>query len=151
MGKKKIKWIIAKEGLIFIGLAIVLYVLLLFLQNIAVVFPKYRLEFANGQIHTIVINPEIRNDSDYKRLLREVHNPAPKLIEKRIKEFMQMENIKSSLKEAKCINSTQLYISELYSSLLITPFIFKVFIIYLTLLAMRFIIWAIRVLQGGKV
>jgi hypothetical protein len=148
MSRKKIKWIIAREGLIFIGLGIILYFLMLFLQNIPVVLPKYRLEFTNGQMHSIMINPEIRNDSNYKRLLREVHNPSPKLIEKRIREFMQMENIKSSLKQAKCINSTQLYVSELYSFILGIPFIFKVFVIYLFLLFFRFILWAIKILKG---
>jgi len=147
MDKQKIERLIAKEGLIFIGLAIILYVLLFFLQDIPVVFPKYRLEFANGEIHTININPEIRNDSNYKRLLREVYNPPPRFIEKQVKEFIKMENIKPTLKEAKCINSNQLYISELYSSILSIPFIFKVFIIYFTLLSIRFIIWALRTLR----
>lgn len=149
MSKKKIKWIIAREGLIFIGLAIVLYILLLFLQNITVALPRYRLEFADGQTHTVIINPEIRNDADYKRLLREVHNPSPKLIEKRIKEFMQMENIASTLKEAKCINPGQMRISEFYSSLLSIPFILKVFITYLILLFIRFTIWAIKIFKSS--
>ena len=111
------------------------------------IFPKYRLEFTNGEIHTINISPEIRNDSNYKRLLREIHNPPPRLIEKRVKEFIQMENIKATLKEAKCINPSQLYISKLYSSIISITFIFKVFIIYFTLLSIRFIIWAVRTLR----
>jgi len=145
--KPQTKKLIAREGLIFIGLAIILYMSLFFLQDIPIVFPKYRVEFTNGETRTININPEIRNDSNYKRLLREAYHPSPRLIEKRVKEFIQIENIKSTLKEAKCINSKQLYISELYSFLLGIAFIIKVFIIYFILLIIRFIIWAIGILK----
>ena len=147
MGKRKIKWIIAKEGLIILGLSVVLYLFILLLQNVPVALPKYRLEFANGEIHDININPEIRNDPDYKRLLREVYNPPPKLIQKRIKEFIRAVNIESDLKNSKCINSTQLYISELYSSLLGVTFILKLAVVYFILLFARFIIWALRILR----
>ena len=105
MGKRTIKRIIAKEGLIILGLAVVLYILILLLQNVPVALPKYRLEFANGEMRTININPEIHNDYNYKRLLEETYNPPPKLIEKRIKEFIRAVNIKSALKSSKCINS----------------------------------------------
>jgi len=147
MGKRKIKWIIAKEGLIILGLSVVLYLFILLLQNVPVALPKYRLEFANGEIHDININPEIRNDPDYKKFLREVYNPPPKLIQKRIKEFIRAVNIESDLKNSKCINSTQLYISELYSSLLGVTFILKLAVVYFILLFARFIIWALRILR----
>jgi len=143
-----IKRIIAKEGLIILGLSIVLYFFIfLFLQNVPVALPKYRLEFANGGIYTIIINPEIRNDSDYKKLLEEAYNPPPKLIEKRIKEFTRAGNIKSVLKSSSCINSHQVYISKLYSYLLGVTFILKLAIIYLILLFARFTIWALRTLK----
>lgn len=144
----KIKRIIAREGLIILGLAVVLYLFIfLFLQNVPVALPKYRLEFANGEIHTININPDIRNDSNYKKLLEETYNPPPKLIEKRIKEFIRAGNIKSVLKSLSCINSNQIYISKLYSYLLGVTFILKLAIVYLILLFVRFIIWALRTLK----
>jgi len=148
MDKKKIKRIIAREGLITLGLAIVLYLFIfLFLKNVPVALSKYRLEFANGEVHTISINPEIRNDSNYKKLLEESYNPPPKLIEKRIKEFIRAGNIKSALKSSTRINSSQIYISKLYSKLLGVIFILKLAIVYLILLFARFIIWAVRTLR----
>ncbi len=143
-----IKRIIAKEGLIILGLSIVLYLFIfLFLRNMPVALPKYRLEFANGEIRTIIINPEIRNDSNYNKLLEEAYNPPPKLIEKRIKEFIRAGNIKSALKSSSCINSYQVYISKLYSYLLGVTFILKLAIIYLILLFARFAVWALRTLK----
>lgn len=141
---KKIKWIIAKEVLIISGLSVVLYLFVLILQNVPVALPKYRLEFADGEIHTININPEIRNDYNYKKLLEETYDPAPKLIEKRIKEFIRAGNIKSALKSSECINPHQIYISKLYSYLLGALFILKLAIAYLLLSFVRFIIWVIR-------
>lgn len=151
MNKKMIKRIIAREGLIILSLSVVLYLFIfLFLKNVPVVLLKYRLEFANGEIHTININPEIRNDSNYKRLLEETYNPPAKLIEKRIKEFTRAENIKSRLKSSKCINSNQIYISKIYSYLIGITFILKLAIVYLILLFVRFIIWSFKILNEKK-
>jgi hypothetical protein len=151
MDNKKIKRIIAREGLIALGLAIALYFLVtLFLQNVPVVLPRYKLVFANGEAHAININPEIRNDSNYKKLLEETYNPSLKLIEKRIKEFIKAGNIKSTLKSSNCINSGRIYISKLYSYLLEITFILKLAIAYFILLFMRFVIWAIRALREKK-
>jgi hypothetical protein len=147
---KKIRWILAKEGLILLASAVVIYVALLFLRDIPVVYPKYRLEFENGDVRTIYIRPEIRNDFDYKRLLREVHNPEPGLINKRIEEYRRMEGISPSLKEAKCVNTAALGISELYSSLLGVMFIFKVLIVYGMILTVRFIAWSLKALKEKR-
>jgi len=132
--------------LILIGLAIILYALMLIIRNVNVTIPKYRLEFVNGETQVISINPEIRNDYNYKKLLEEIYKPSPSLIEKRIREFIKAENIKSALKEAKCINSNQIYISQLCTNFIRTNFILKVLIIYLILLIIRFFLWALRVL-----
>lgn len=148
MDKKKIKRIIAREGLITLGLAVVLYFFIrLFLQNVPVALPKYRLEFTNGEAYVISINPEIRNDYNYKKLLEEAYNPSPKLIEKRIKEFTKIRDVKSALKSSSCINSNQIYMSKLYSHFLGVLFILKLAIAYLVLLFFRSIIWAIRILK----
>jgi len=150
MNKQKIKWIIAREGLIILGLSAVLYLLLLLFKNVPVALPQYRLEFANGEICTININPELNNDSNYNRLLEAAYSPPPKLVEKRIKEFIRAGNIKSTLKSSALINSNQIYISKLYSNLLGVMFIFKLAIAYLILLLFRFIIWAARILKEKK-
>jgi len=144
MNKKTVKRIIGKEGLIVLGLAIVLYLFILLLQNIPVALPRYKLEFADGGIYTININPEIRNNSDYKKLLKEIYNPSSQLINKRIKEFTKTTNIKSALKSFRCINTNQIRISELYSYLIGVLFIIKLAIMYLFLLLARFIVWAIK-------
>ena len=146
MIKKQIKRIIAREGLIILGLSALLCFLLLFLQTVPVALPTYRLEFANGAKHSISIYPDIRNDSNYKKLLEETYNPSPKLIDKRIKEFIRAGNSTSALQSATPINSGQIYISRLYSKLLGVLFIYKLAIVYFVLLLARFIIWALKTL-----
>lgn len=148
MGKGQVKRIIAREGLIILGLAVALYLFIFFLlQNVPVALPKYRLEFANGEVHNISINPEIRNDSNYKKLLAEAYDPSPKLIDKRIKEFIKAGNIQSTLKSSSCINSKQVHLSKLYSYLLGVAFVLKLIIAYFLLLCARFLLWALRILK----
>lgn len=138
---KKLKWIIAREALILIALAVMLHGLLSFLQNTAVVLPQYRLEFADGRSRTIIIHPQIRNDYDFKRLLQESHHPPPKLVEKRVKEFIKREKIKSRLKSVTCVNSKALFLSGLYSSLFGINFLYKLAAVYIALMLLRFILW----------
>ncbi|MFA5155915.1 MAG: hypothetical protein WC532_00800 [Candidatus Omnitrophota bacterium] len=148
----KVKRLIAREGLIVLGLAAVLYLLIfLFLQNVPIALPQYRVEFANGAVYTVIIHPEIRNDSNYKRLLGEAHYPPPKLVAKRIKEFAKGSNIRSVVKRSSCINPNQVYISRLYSGLLAVNFILQLAVIYLIFLLIRFISWARKTQKvGGK-
>lgn len=135
VSKKKIKRIIVREGLIIMGLSIILYFLVsLFLQNVPVVLPRYRLESVNGETRTTNIFPEIRNDSNHKRLVEEAYNPSSQLIEKRIKEFIKVGNVESVLKSSNNLNSKQIYISRLYSRILGLTFVLKLFIIYIILL-----------------
>ncbi|MCK9594328.1 MAG: hypothetical protein PHH68_03680 [Candidatus Omnitrophica bacterium] len=156
MDKKQINRIIAKEGLIIIGLGIALYLLLRVFTQIPIVFPKYRLAFVNGQTCTINIYPEIRSGYNSKELMEEALNPAPKLIKKRIKEFMDTAGIKATLKGSRCVNPGAIYRSRLFVRFLNKPFIFKIFILYLTLLLIRFVAWAVgifgerRVKNNGK-
>lgn len=140
--------IIIREGLIILAISAALYLIVtFFLQNVTAELPRYRLEFGDGKIYTISINPEIRNDYNYKKLLEETYNPPPKLVEKRIKEFIRAGNIKSALKSSACVNSKRIYVSRLYSYLLGVTFILKIAIIYLVLLFARFIIWAVKALK----
>lgn len=147
MDKKKIKQIIAKEGLIIIGLAIVLYAILRFIPAMPVVFPKYKLEFVSGEKYTIEIYPEIRSGYDSKEIMKEAFNPPPRLIEKRIKEFIDTAHIKSELKDSSCINLNAIYRSELSVFFFGKVFIVKIFIIYLIFFPIRFILWALRTLR----
>jgi len=147
IGSKRIKTMVAKEGLIILLLSLVLYFLVtFFLQNIPVILPRYRLEFTNGEVHTINIFPEINNSYNYSRLLEEAYNPSPSLVEKRIKEFIRSENIKPALQGKVYVNSYQVYISRLYSRLIGLTFVLKLIIIYALLLFIRFIIWSLRIL-----
>ncbi len=147
LSNKGIKRIIAREGLITVGLAIILYFLVsFFLENVPVALPRYSLEFTNGEIRSIDIFPEIRNGSNYRELLEETHSPSSKLIEKRIKEFIKVENIKSPLKSSRYVNSHQIYISRLYSNLIGATFILKLLVVYLVLLLIRFTFWALSIL-----
>ncbi|MBN1405414.1 MAG: hypothetical protein JW946_02720 [Candidatus Omnitrophica bacterium] len=137
----KIKRLIAKEILIIAALAILLYVFnFVFLKHVPVVLPKYQLEFANGQKSVINITPEIRNDSDYRKLLEETYAPSQKLIDKRAKEFIKASRIRSALKSSTCINNNQIYLSRLYSRFLGVAFILKLAAIYVILLFFRFAI-----------
>ncbi len=139
--------IIAKEGLIVIGLAIVLYAVLHFLPEIPVVFPKYKLEFLNGETYTIKVYPEIRNGYNSNEVIEDALNPPPKLIEKRIKEFTDTAHIKSGLKGSRYVNSTAVYWYKLFISFFGKFFVLKVLIVYLVLLLIRFIVWALRTLR----
>mgnify|MGYP001562333922 CR=1 FL=1 len=145
---KGIKRIIAKEGLIFIVIAIVLYFIFLYLSpNMPVVVPKYKLIFANGESYAIDIHPEISYEdvSVPKKFLKTVQSPPSKLISKRIQEFIKLKNISSSLKEARCINSRMLSLSNTVYSFLMLNLFLKALIIYCFLLLVRFIIWAVKI------
>jgi len=145
---KRIDKIIAREGLIIIGLGIVLYFSTSFLcQHISAIFPKYRIEFTNGKAYTIDIYPDYYYSKNSKQELREFFHPNGKVIQKRINEVIKRENIDSSLKETKLINSKQLYFSEQLFNLLSLGLFIKVIIIYLLLALIRFIIWAIAALK----
>ena len=147
MDKKRIKRIIAKEALIILGLACVLYLLVnFFLQNAPVVLPRYRLEFADGKAYTVTIMPEIPSYSNYRQFLKEAYNPPPKLVEKRVKEFIKLADIKPELKGSRYINSGGVHISQLYSRIMGTMFILKLVFAYFLLLLIRFMVWAIRAL-----
>ena len=149
MQKRWFERIIAKEGLIILGLAVILYFSSLLLQNAPIVLPRYRLEFANGEVCLININPEIRNDFNYNQFLSRAYSPSPKLVDKRIREFIRTANIKSPLENSKYINPNQIYLSKIYSCFMGGLFILKVAIAYFILLLVRFIAWAVGRLKRG--
>lgn len=147
MEKNKINGIIAKEGLIILGLSACLYFFVMIFQNMPVALPKYKLQFADGRAYTISINPKLNNDSNYRNLLKDAYNPSPRLVDERIKEFITTVKIKAALKSYRCVNSFQIYISNLYSQFFGLLFVFKVAIVYFILLFLRFILWALKALK----
>jgi hypothetical protein len=144
-----LKRIIAREGLIIIAIAVGMYFLVSFLsEKIPVIYPKYRLAFADGKTYDIDIYPQV----DYAQVfnprafLKEVCLPSQKLITKRIEEFRKNAKVTSSLKDSRCVNSTQLYFSALYSRFLSQHLLLKTLYVYGFLVALRFTLWAMRVL-----
>lgn len=147
MDKKQINGIIAKEGLIILALSAVLYIFVMIFQNMPVALPKYRLQFADGRAYTISITPKLTNNSNYKNLLKDAYNPSPRLVDERIKEFIEVAKIKTALKSYRCVNGIQIYVSSLYSQFFSLLFVFKVAIVYFILLFLRFILWALKALK----
>ena len=149
MPRLSFKSIIAREVLIIIAIVAGMYFLLSFLSGkIPVIYPKYRLEFANGKAYAIDVYPQI----DYSRVfnprsfLTDIHHPPQKLIARRIEEFRKEAKIASPLKNSRCINSTQLYFSEAYSAFLSQHLLLKAMYVYGFLLLLRFVLWAMRIL-----
>lgn len=150
MFKNQIRRIIAKEGLIFIAVAIILYFVFSGLgANMPVVVPKYKVIFTNGEVYAIDIQPEIsyKNVTLPKNFIKTVQNPPSKLISKRIQEFAKLKNIRSSVREARCINSKILYLSGAFYSFLMSSLFLKTIFVYLFFLLIRYIIWAVKVLS----
>lgn len=144
---KRIKRIIAREGLVFLGLAVLLYLFLLAMPAIPFQFPKYKLEFENHRSYVIIISPELSQHYNKKEYVKEAFNPTSELITRRINEFIKDNNIRLRLKTAKPINSREVKFSEFVLSLFSLNFIFKIVILYAFLLLTRFIFWAIKTLK----
>jgi len=147
MDKKKINRLIAREGLIVLGLGIVLYLALSAAANISVPLLKYRLEFDNGKSYVILISPDLSQGFNKKKLIRDSLNPSPRLISRRIDEFIKDNRIDSKLKYAQPVNNRQVGFHKFLFSFFSFNFLTKLFIIYLVLLAARFVIWAAGILK----
>jgi hypothetical protein len=147
---QKVKRVVAIEGLIVLGLSLAVYLSLFLLRSVPVALPKYRLEFASGEAVVITVTPEFSNDSDYRKLLEEAYDPSPKLVEKRVKEFVRAANIRSPVKSTVRINSLQVFLSRRFSAFLAVPFVLKLAGLYLVLLVIRFVVWAVMTLRGGS-
>ena len=147
--KSKVEKVIAMEGLIIIAIAIALYIAMAFCKIVPVAYPKYKAQFSNTKEYVIVIYPDMNYKSAFDSgiLLKNIYNPSEKLISRRIEEFKKQANISAKLVKAKCINSPQLRLSEAYSNILLVPFIFKIFFVYVFLFFVRFIIWAVKTIQ----
>lgn len=152
MDEKKIKLIIAKEGLIIIAIGILLYAFKTFVPSLPFPYPKYRLEFQDGSSNIIDIYPDI-NTSELagkispNELVKRYHYPTPELISKRTEKFIRDNKKSSLLLDAKCVNERQLYWYRAYFNFLLCSLFFRTFSIYFFLLLIRFIIWALRTLR----
>lgn len=147
--RAKIKKIIAREGLMLIALAVVLYFVLSFCGRVPVALPKYKAQFTDGKEYIIDIYPDINYSKalNSKALLKEIHNPQPKLVLRRIEEFAKRTGIKSKVIDTRCVNKLQLRLSRAYAGILSQPFMVKALFIYVLLLIGRFIVWAVRLLN----
>ena len=148
--KLNLKRALAKEGLILILIGAIVYFSIFFLlQRVPVIYPKYKIKFANGQAYTIDIYPDI----DYSRVfnsrvfLDDIRNPPAVLVLKRISEFARRVGIDSPVEEKYCLNNWQLYLSGVYSRVLSQNLFVKTLFIYLLVLFIRFIFWAIKTLK----
>jgi len=142
--------ILAKEGLILLGVSAVLYFLITPLyRNIPIVFPVCRVQFANNSSYTIPIYPDIDYGkiSDIRIFLKQIHNPPQKLIAKRIEEFSRGTKINSPVKDVHCVNKWQVGLSEFSSAILSHNLLIKVLFVYSLLALIRFIFWSIKTLR----
>jgi hypothetical protein len=152
MGMRKIKLIIAKEGLVIIAVAILLYAFKTFVPSLTFPYPKYRLEFQDGSSNIIEIYPEIKTSEisgsgSSSELVTRYQHPTPELISKRTAQFIKASNKKSPLLDAKCVNETQLHWYRIYFDFFFQSLLIRTLAIYLFLVLIRFIIWALRILK----
>lgn len=129
------------------ALGAVLYLILLIIPDMPVHYPKYKLEFQNGQNYIITVFPEISRPYDKKRVLKESFHPSPRLVSKRINEFARDNNISAKLKTAIQINSAETNFSEFIHSFFSMNLVLKVIAIYVFLLIIRFILWAAKIIK----
>jgi hypothetical protein len=152
MGMRKIKLIIAKEGLIIIAIALLLYAFKTFVPSLTFPYPKYRLEFQDGSSNTIEIYPDIKTSEISGRgspgaLVIRYQHPTTELISKRTGEFIRASKKKPPLLGAKCVNETQLYWYRIYFNFFFQSLLLRTLAIYLFLLLIRFILWALSELK----
>jgi len=148
MDKKKFKRTIAREGLIFIVIALILYCASIFLfPKINLPAPQYRLELANSEIHYLDITPEIKdNENTYtKGFLKKLYQPSASLIIKRIEEFKRRNNI--DVLNATPYSSWSTRILRGLSFFIMSGLFFQIIVAYFFISIIRFIIWALMTLR----
>ncbi len=155
MDRKRTKQIIAREGLIIIAIALLLYLFKTFVPSPPFPYPQCRLEFQDGSSNTIDIYPEIRalelaGKISPNELVKRYQYPSPELISKRAEKFIRDNKKRSPLVDTKCVNEKQLYWYRAYFNFLFQPLPFRALTIYLFLLLLRFILWALKILRQGK-
>ena len=134
---------------------IIFYLFRTFIPSLPFPYPEYKLEFQDGSSNIIDIYPDIITSElagkiNPKELVKRYHYPAPELLSKRTDKFIRDNKKSSLLLDAKCVNEKQLYWYEVYFDFLFQPLLFRTLTIYLFLLLIRFIIWAVRMLKEQK-
>ncbi len=152
---KKIKWIIAREGLIVIAIAAVLYLFKTYAPALPFPYPKVKLEFKDGSSNIIEIYPEITTPElagkvGPSELVKKYHCPAPELLTKRIDKFIQDNKKGVALVNTKCVNEKQLYLYRTYFNFFFQPLPSRIFTVYIFLLLIRFISWAVKTLRRSR-
>ncbi|MFA5096436.1 MAG: hypothetical protein WC478_03745 [Candidatus Omnitrophota bacterium] len=149
---QKIKWMIAREGLIIIVIAGILYLARTFAPALACPYPKVKLEFQDGSSHIIEIYPEITAAElagmvNPNELMRRYQYPGQELISRRINKFIRENKKGAVLVNSRCVNERQLCWYRSYFDFLYQSWPLRTLAIYLFLALFRFIFWAVRFLR----
>jgi len=153
MNQIKINRIIAREGLIIIVIALVLYLFKTYVPSLPFPYPQCKLVFQDGSSTIIDIYPDIRAQElagkiSPNEIVKKYHYPGPELISKRTEKFIRDNKKSSPLVETKRVNEKQLYWYRAYFNFLFQPLPVRTLSIYIFLLLLRFIAWALRTLRG---
>ena len=147
---KKIKWLIAREGLIVLAIAAVFMLAKgAVFSKIEFLPPQYELHLTNGSRMYIRIYPEIHPAAAFNpACFKEMYHPSPALVDKRIKEFTESNQIV-------CVNASRVAswrdgIQEHAADFLARNIFLQIGLVYLFLSILRFVIWAARILSAGR-
>lgn len=136
---KKFKRILVKEVLIIIALLSIALSFDLFLfSKIAFSPPKYKLQLSDGSSIYLAVYPDITTGKSSQELVKEMYQPAPELVKKRVEEFSRLNKVKCI--EAVRVDSLQDSLNPFLARFIALNTALKALIFYFFLLALRFIL-----------
>lgn len=147
---KKIKWLIAREGLIILAIAAVFMLAKgAFFSKIEFLPPQYKLQLANGSAMYLRIYPEIHPAGAFdSAFFREMYHPSAALVDKRIKEFAESNRIVCV--GAARVVSWQDAFREGAADFLARNMFLQIGLVYLLLSILRFAAWAVCVIRTQR-
>lgn len=149
MDKKKIKRVIAREGLILLEIAFILYCAGLFLFS-KFIPPKseYKVTLLDDSIRYIPIYPDAGsfNYSTKIEVMRKIYEPTQSLIMQRVKEFEEREKV-TVVGSVEAVSSPGKSIMMVLLYFIMVGLLFQTIYIYLFVSLLRFIFWAIKTLK----
>jgi|GEM_PF-1385489 len=147
---KKIKWMIAREGLVILAIAAVFMLAKgAVFSKIEFLPPQYKLQLADGSSLCMRIYPEIHPSGAFNpEFFAEMYHPSPALVDKRIKEFAASNKIVCA--GATRVASWRDGIQERAADFLARNIFLQIGLVYLFLSILRFVIWAARILSAGR-
>jgi len=147
MDKKKVRRIVAREGLIILGIVSILYCAQVFLfPQMHFSAPKYRLELTDGKIDYAIIGPEYGNENVYtKEFMRKMFHPSSSLVAKRLEQWKEINKV--GIMRASPVNSWQKSIMESLAFFVVSSLLLQTIVIYFLVSLIRFIIWAVKTLS----